>query len=301
MSDFHTPVLLKEVIEGLKVARGRRYIDATIGGGGHSIEILKRGGIVLGIDVDQEAIDYTNDNFKFQISNFKYGRNLTLVRGNFRDIDKIARLKGFDKVWGILFDLGVSSHQLEDPSRGFSFQKSGPLDMRMDKSQNLVSKVTAADLANGLTKGELYELFTKLGEESNSWKFSQRIVRARQIKPIETTQDLVEALTIAGGKEIIRIKNMARIFQALRIAVNDELNAAKEALPKVLSLLEKNARLLVISFHSLEDRIVKRCFIEFEKSNMGEIVTRKPIVPSINEVLINPRCRSAKLRIFERK
>ena len=297
MNDFHKPVLLQEVIDFLRVKRGSKYIDATLGGGGHSKKILEQGGIVLGIDQDEDAIQFVKKNFKFEILNFK----LVLVKGNFKNIDEIAHLKGFDKVSGILFDLGVSSFQLENPQRGFSYQKEGPLDMRMDKKL----KVQAADLLNILTKGELDELFFKLGEENNARIISDGIVRARGIKPIRTTEDLVSVIQESLGKKgrtsaFDRSKVAKRIFQALRIAVNDELNNLKEALPGAYTLLDRRGRLVVISFHSLEDRIVKNTFKEFESKNMGKIITKKPIVPSFLEIEKNSRSKSAKLRAFEK-
>jgi len=296
MNNFHTPVLLKEVIDLLQVKNGEKYIDTTLGGGGHTFEILERGGIVLGIDLDQDAIDFAQNKFQLR-------KHLTLVQGNFKDIDKIAHLKGFDKVSGIIFDLGLSSHQLEDQTRGFSFQKDSPLDMRMDK--NL--EIKAENLVNILTKGELYELFSKLGEEYRARPIAEHIVRSRRVKPIRTTNDLSEIVqevykirknrTSAFEKQLVN----KRVFQALRIAVNDELNNLRDALPKALSLLSKKGRLGVISFHSLEDRIVKKTFLEFEKSNMGSIITKKPIIPGFEEIKSNRRSKSAKLRFFEKK
>ena len=297
MNDFHTPVLLREVIDFLRVKKGSKYIDATLGGAGHTKEILEIGGEVLGIDFDQDALNYVQENLKSQISNLK----LKLAHGNFREIDKIAHLKSFDKVSGILFDLGVSSFQLENSQRGFSYQKKGPLDMRMDKKL----KVQAADLLNILTKGELYELFFKLGEERNARIISDAIIRARGIKPIRTTEDLGlvirESLGQKGRTSALKRRLISkRIFQALRIAVNDELNNLKEALPAAYTLLKKRGRVVVISFHSLEDRIVKNTFKEFESKNMGRIITKKPILPSFLEIKKNSRSKSAKLRVFEK-
>jgi 16S rRNA (cytosine1402-N4)-methyltransferase len=281
MNNFHEPVLLKEVVEGLRVEEDKKYIDATLGGGGHSFEILRLGGVVLGIDLDKDAIANIEKN--------KKPENLTVAGGNFRDIDKIALLNNFDKVAGIIFDLGVSSHQINSARRGFSFQNKGPLDMRMDQELG----VRALDLIKILTKDELYEIFTKFGEESRAWAISDAIVRARSIKPIETTMELAKiAFTISGQSK--------KVFQALRIVVNDELNAIIDALPKALGLLEKDGRLCVISFHSLEDRIIKRKFLEFEKENFGKIITQKPIIPTDEEIEKNSRARSAKLRIFEK-
>ncbi|OGH41384.1 MAG: 16S rRNA (cytosine(1402)-N(4))-methyltransferase [Candidatus Levybacteria bacterium RIFCSPLOWO2_02_FULL_36_8b] len=281
MSNFHKPVLLKEIIEGLGVKKGKKYIDATVGGGGHSFEILRLGGIVLGVDVDRESLEY--------IKKLGKPENLTLARGNFRDIDKIALLNNFDRAAGIIFDLGVSSHQIDNPTRGFSFQNEGPLDMRMDRELG----VRALDLIKILTKKELCEIFTKYSEESYAWEIADAIVKARSIRPIETTRDLAKiAFSIAGQSK--------KIFQALRIVVNDELNAIAEALPKALGLLDENGMLCVISFHSLEDRIVKKKFAKFEEEHLGKIITKKPIVPSAEELMANSRAKSAKLRIFKK-
>ncbi|MEK7533701.1 MAG: 16S rRNA (cytosine(1402)-N(4))-methyltransferase RsmH [Patescibacteria group bacterium] len=309
MNSFHESVLLKEIIENLGVEEGKRYIDATLGGGGHAVEILKRGGVVLGIDCDREAIEHIKKILRekdIKILSEKKDKalnilvsqypNITLVKGNFRDIDKIAHSHGFEKVAGIIFDLGVSSYQLETAERGFSFQKEGPLDMRMDQDLG----ISAADLIKILTKGELYELFSKLGEESNARNVSEHIVRARRVKPIETTQELVEIIgEVKPPWRFSSIHPATKIFQALRIAVNDELNALKEALPKGVKLLAQNGRLLVISFQSLEDRIVKQSFIKFSKNGLGKIITKKPIVPNAEEINKNIRARSAKLRVFE--
>ncbi|MCL5020044.1 MAG: 16S rRNA (cytosine(1402)-N(4))-methyltransferase RsmH, partial [Patescibacteria group bacterium] len=245
VNNYHTPVLLKEVIEYLGVKEDGKYIDGTIGGGGHTIEILKRGGRVLGIDADQDAIEYVQGKFKI-------GKGLILVRGNFRNIDQIAHLNNFENIDGILLDLGVSSHQIDTAARGFSFSKAGPLDMRMD--QDLA--VRAADLINVLTKGELYELFSKLGETNRALAISDGIVRARGVKPITETQELVSIIGEAHGfrgkaiSDKIKAEIAAKVFQALRIAVNDELNSLRETLPKAVKLLKSEGRLVVISFHS---------------------------------------------------
>jgi 16S rRNA (cytosine1402-N4)-methyltransferase len=296
---YHTPVLLDEAIGYLKIEPGKQYVDATLGGGGHTQEMLKRGGLVLGIDVDQDALDFVNKNFKFQISNFK----LKLAKGNFKDIDEIALLNGFKKVWGILFDLGVSSHQIDTPERGFSFLKNGPLDMRMDKNLS----VKAADLINILTKGELYEIFNNLGQEHNAWFISNAIISARRVKKIETVDDLEEIIARAYRLDRNTIPDFKkneiykRIFQALRIAVNSELENLKEGLSKSINLLESKGRIAVISFHSLEDKIVKDKFKEFNKKDMGIELTEKPVSPSLDEANSNSRSKSAKLRVFERK
>jgi len=291
MNKYHTSVLLQEVIELLNIGSGKKYIDATLGGGGHSFEILERGGIVLGLDVDQEALDYVKENLKSQISNLK----LKIAKGNFREIEKVAKENGFDKVSGIIFDLGVSGHQFDTPERGFSFQKEGPLDMRMDKEL----KVAATDLVNALTKGELYEIFFKLGEERFSRAIANGIIRARQVSPIITTAELWEIIrrSVPGN---ISGETGARIFQALRIVINDELNNLKIALPQAFNLLDKEGKIAVISFHSLEDRIVKNQFANWAEGGLGKLLTKKPVIPGREEIEKNKRSRSAKLRVFQR-
>jgi len=295
MDRFHTPVLLEEVVENLKIEKGKKYIDATLGGGGHTFEILRHGGKILGIDVDQEAIEYVEEKLKTQNSKLKTGK-LTLARGNFADIDTIAQKHGFEQVSGVLLDIGVSSHQIDTPSRGFSFQADGPLDMRMD----IRLGVKAADLVNALTKGELYELFSKLGEGRYARVISESIVSARAVKPIATTVELVVIIEKAIPGRFTEIHKATKAFQALRIAVNDELHSLEDALPKAVSLLESKGRLLVITFHSLEDRIVKNACKDFEKEGKGKIVTKKPIIPRDEEIEKNKRSRSAKLRVFEK-
>ena len=302
MNDFHTSVFLKEAIDFLNVKKEKKYIDATLGGGGHSFEIANHGGVVLGIDQDQEAIDYVREKTKDQRSKIKTWERLTLVKDNFRDIEKIAKINGFEKVNGIIFDLGISSHQLDHRERGFSFEGDSMLDMRMDK--NL--KIKASDLINGLTRKELYKLFTRLGEERNAFFISEHIVKYRKIIPIQTSAQLISIIQDAykiPGENISSFTKASiakRVFQALRIAVNDELNNLRESLPQALSLLADRGRMVVISFHSLEDRIVKHCFEDFEKQKLGVIITKKPISPGFSEIRLNTRSRSAKLRVFER-
>lgn len=293
---FHIPVLLAKAIEGLAVVQGKKYIDATVGGGGHTEEILKRGGVVLGIDCDPEAIEYVRRKWKMEDGKWK-GR-LTSVRGNFAHLKEIAENQEFTKVAGILFDLGVSSHQLETGYRGFSFNTDAALDMRMDPNLH----VTAADLINGLNEGELDELFSKLAEEHHSRTIARAIVRARALKPIRTCNQLAEIVVKArGGRgKFDRTHPATRIFQALRIAVNDELNNLRQALPAAVELLEKGGRLVILSFHSLEDRIVKNFFKESQEKGILQILTKKPIRPDEKEIRANPRSRSAKLRIAEK-
>lgn len=297
MNEFHISVLLEQTIELLKIQPGKKYIDATLGGGGHTQRILEHGGIVLGIDADQDALEYVKENLLIKNEKSKFNKeNLKLVKGNFKDIDRIAWAGGFEKVSGILFDLGVSSHQFDRVERGFSFQKEGPLDMRMDRDLN----VKAGDLVNILTKGELYELFYKLGEERFARAIAERITRARRISPIQTTTDLADVINQAVPRYQKNINPATRIFQALRIAINDELNNLRDALPKAVNLLEQDGRLAVISFHSLEDRIVKNQFKDWKTEGIGIPETVKPIIPDVEEQGQNRRSRSAKLRVFKK-
>lgn len=296
MNKYHTSVLLQEAIDELNVKSGQKYIDATLGGGGHTREIIDRGGIVLGLDQDQEAIEFANKNQELRIKN----QELVLARGNFSEIDRLARENGFDKVSGILFDLGVSSHQLDTPERGFSYLKSGSLDMRMD----LGLGVKASDLVNALGRKELYEIFKNFGEERRANAVVELIISRRRIAPFQTTADLSLTLATAYGfkdvTDFARATSSKRVFQALRIAVNNELGNLVEVLPRGLELLEKNGRLAVITFHSLEDRIVKKAFVRFEDEQKGKIITKKPILPTRQEMKENSRSKGAKLRIFEK-
>ncbi len=294
MNNYHRSVLLQQTIEQLNVQSGKRYIDGTIGGAGHTLEILKRGGKVLGIDQDQDALDYIEK--EWRIENGEWSKNLILEKGNFKDIALIAKEHGFMGVAGILLDLGISSHHVDTPERGFSFQKEGPLDMRMDKDLH----VQASDLVNVLTKGELYDLFTKLGEERFARSISASIISARKIKRIETTTELATIIRKAVPYSQKDVNPATRVFQALRIAINDELNSLIEALPKAITVLDSGGRLVVISFHSLEDRIVKRTFLGFAEKGLGTIITKKPVIPTEEEREQNKRSRSSKLRVFEK-
>jgi 16S rRNA (cytosine1402-N4)-methyltransferase len=295
MNYYHKSVLLEESIEALNVESGNKYIDATFGGGGHASLILKNGGFVLGIDQDQDAITAASEKYADEI---KKGI-LTLARGNFRRIDEFA--KSFGKVNGIIFDLGLSSHQIDNPSRGFSYIKSGPLDMRMDQGLG----VKASDLVNALGKQELVELFRNYSEETNANKIADMIIKRRKITPFQTTDDLTLTLATVYGfrtiNDFARATAGKRVFQALRIAINDEIGSIEESLPKALSLLESGGRIVVITFHSLEDRIVKKMFLMFEDKGYGRVITKKPILPTEEEIIENGRSKSAKLRIFELK
>ena len=282
---YHTPVLLQEIITYLDPAENKKFIDATVGGGGHALSLLKRGARVLGIDRDPEAINY--------LKNLRSSeQGLVLERGNFADIGKIAEQAGFDQVDGIIFDLGVSSHQLDTSRRGFSFQHDGPLDMRMDPSLG----VTAKDIVNNFDKRRLNEIFKTYGQEKFSWAIAGAVCSARQIKPINSTLELVKIIEKAVPRRS-KVHQATRSFQALRIVVNSELLNLEQALPQTVDLLKTGGRLVVISFHSLEDKIVKRVLKEEKKLR---VLTKTPIGPKITEIESNPRSRSAKLRVAEK-
>lgn len=292
MNNYHTSVLLQEVLTLLAVRHDGLYIDCTLGGGGHTFKIIEKGGRVLGFDVDEDAVAFVKE--RLREKNLNEGEELTIVQSNFNQVGKIAPKLGFGKVDGILMDLGVSSHQFDEPSRGFSF-RDGPLDMRMGKALG----VSAGDLVNGLTEKELRELFERFGEEPFARKIAKRITEARRKSPIKRTEELAELIraTVHGEQGI---HPATRVFQALRIAVNDELNVLQEVLPQAVELLKPQGRLAVISFHSLEDRIVKQMFEQLKKEDKVRMVTNKPVTASEEEVLQNKRARSAKLRVIEK-
>lgn len=293
MNNFsHTPVLLTEAVDSLKVVPGQKYIDATLGGGGHTRLILDRGGIVLGIDQDDEALEFTKEKFVRETNEGK----LKISKGNFSEIREIAVKNGFEKVNGILFDIGVSSYQLDSPGRGFSIRQDARLDMRMDRSSTL----TAFDVVNKYPVAALTEIFYRYGEEHNAHEIAEEIGIRRRKGEITTTKEL------AGIAEKISHKSEAihpatRIFQAIRIEVNGEIEALKKGLSQSLELLNSHGRVVVISFHSLEDRVVKQTFDTFRRNGLGVIVTKKPIIATFDETKINKRARSAKMRVFEKK
>lgn len=290
MEGYHEPVLLDEVIDALGV-RDAWYLDCTLGDGGHSLGILKKGGKVVGIDVDPQALTRACR----RLENLRFTNRYKLLTGNFRELKNlIQQTDAPAKFAGAIFDLGVSSLQLMNPEGGFSFTKNGLLDMRMDPSL----QVKAVDLVNALSRKELYELFFNLGEEKYSRRLADIIVSTREVSKITTTRQLAGIIEQTCGRKNKR-HPATRVFQALRIAVNSELDALQEGLDQVSSLIEKNGRIVVISFHSLEDRIVKDTFRKWEKSNLGKVITKKPMVPRFEELTVNPRARSAKLRIFE--
>lgn len=290
---YHVPVLLNEVRENLRVATGSWYVDATAGGGGHTREILSLGGSVVAIDHDYEAVKTLKDTFKKEI---EAGR-LIVIEGNFIHLSTYIKRMGMP-IMGILFDLGISTDQIKESGRGFTFEKNEPLDMRM--SHEL--PVTAADIVNTYSEGELYEIFKKYGEEHLAREIAHAVFRARTLKQIRTTAELVTLIrnVYKEARKKTHIHPATRVFQALRIAVNDELSALKTALVEAITVIEDGGRCLVISFHSLEDRIVKLVFREAVRSGEVINITSKPIIPSAFEIGKNPRARSAKLRVVQK-
>lgn len=283
MSDyFHIPVLLQEAVEALQVKPGHTYIDATLGGGSYSQEIIKRGGTVLAIDLDQRAIDKSQSSI---------GTNLKLRQGNYKNLTEITQSEGITKVSGIVYDLGLSSDQLTNPELGLSFNANDPLDMRLDHALG----VTAADLVNGMIEEELVHIFEKYGEEMYAKKIAKVIVAHRAKRPIKTTGQLANIISKAVPTRG-NIHPATRVFQALRIVVNDELGNLESSLNQAVGLLMPGGRLVVVSFHSLEDAIVKALSERSDVSVVGTVIR-----PSFKEVADNPRARSAKLRTYEKK
>jgi 16S rRNA (cytosine1402-N4)-methyltransferase len=310
MSEFiHRPVLLDECIQSLAIRPEGIYVDGTLGRGGHSGEIARRltSGRLIAIDRDQAALDAA------QVRLADCMERVTLVHGNFRQMPEILKQLEVPAVDGILLDLGVSSPQLDDPERGFSYQKDAPLDMRMDRSQPL----TAAMVVNQWPEAQLREVLRTYGEERYAGSIAAAIVRSRVKQPIATTLQLVDVIRGAMPAAALREKQhpAKRSFQGIRIAVNDELAAVSDAVAAAIPLLKPGGRLCVISFHSLEDRIVKRelakaakgctCPPEFPVCICGKtpqvvLKPRKPILPGAEELKTNPRARSAKLRVAEK-
>lgn len=300
----HIPVLLGPVLAGLQVKPGGRYIDATLGAGGHAAAILRASaptGQLLGIDADPEAVLFSQRALQ------SFGGRAIFQSGNFRDLRKIASAHGFESADGVLLDLGLSSRQLAEAKRGFSFSGDGPLDMRFNQSYGH----RAADLVNHLPETELAQLLREYGEDRYARRIASAIVAAR---PVTTTSQLADLIAHTVGYQE-KIHPATRTFQALRIAVNEELEALAQALPQARDLLAPGGRLAVISFHSLEDRIVKRFYQNEARDCVCppeapicvcrhlatlRIISRKPITPDGREITNNPRSRSAKLRIAER-
>lgn len=285
---YHEPVLKAEVSEALKVKKGGKYIDCTLGDGGHAVEIIEAGGTVLGIDLDAGSIKRALE--RIGEKNFK------AIQGNFENLEKIAQENNFSQVEGIIYDLGYSTTQIEDKNMGLSFSRDQPLDMRLDKNLD----VTAADLVNSLPEKELTKMFREFGEERNSKRIAAEIIKVRGLKKIESTKELADLIvgTSPPGYDKRRLHPATRVFQALRIATNSELQSLKISLPQAARLLLPGGRMAVISFHSLEDRLVK----QFGKAVQAvEIITYKLIKATREEIDLNPGARSAKLRVFEKR
>ena len=288
---MHVPVLLEVATDLLTENGGKVYLDCTLGGGGHARRVLEKvpEAKLIGIDVDEEATEIAKENLK------EFGERVSIYKANFRDLDLVLKEEGVEKVDGVLFDLGMSMYQIRS-GRGFSFQGDEPLDMRMDKDQRL----TAYEVVNRYPERDLERIIREYGEERLSKKIARAIVRRREKKPIETTKELVEVILSVYPEKLKRSKihPATRTFQAIRIEVNKELENLRIGLGKALEALNPKGRLVVISFHSLEDRIVKR-FMK-EKSDKLRVLTKKPVTPSEEEVRMNPSSRSAKLRAGER-
>ncbi len=310
MEFSHKSVLLDECIEGLNIRKNLIYVDGTLGGGGHSYQILKKlnkTGLLIGIDRDKDALDAA----KKRLSEFN---NFKLVHDNHSNIKNILSSLNVNGVDGILLDLGVSSYQLDEPSRGFSYMNDAPLDMRMNRED----KLSAYDVVNTYSEESLTNIFKNYGEEKYSKLIAKKICEARKVQNINTTFELVDIIKSAMPKKALTEKQhpAKRVFQAIRIEVNSELTLLKKAVEDSVMSLNKGGRLLIITFHSLEDKIVKHTFEELEGrctcpkdfpicvcgcKSYGKIITKKPIIASDKEIEENPRARSAKLRIFERK
>lgn len=306
----HKSVLLSETIEGLHIREGGTYVDATMGGAGHGYEICKRigaGGRYIGIDQDEDAILAGTDRLR------EFGSRVSIVRSNYCDISLVLEQLCIEQVDGIVMDLGVSSYQLDTVERGFSYRFDAPLDMRMDTRQEM----TARDIVNEYEERELFRMINLYGEDRFAKNIAKHIVQAREKKPIETTLELAD---IISGAIPMKCRKMTghpakKTFQAIRIALNRELDVLENTLHEMIKLLHSGGRICVITFHSLEDRIVKNIFRECEcpctcppsfpvcvcsKKPEGRVITKKPILPSAEELEENPRSKSAKLRIFEK-
>lgn len=311
-NDFrHYSVMLTETVDGLNVKPDGIYVDCTLGGGGHAFEVLSRmnnKGRYIGIDQDSDAIVAASRRLE------RFSERLTVIRSNYEDIAEVTERLGIKKVNGILLDLGVSSWQLDSAERGFSYKQEAPLDMRMDQRMNK----TAYDIVNGYSKEELYRVIRDYGEDRFAGNIAKHITEAREERPIKTTTELAEIVKAAIPAKFRSGKGhpAKQTFQAIRIELNRELEVLENTLDTMVELLESEGRLCIITFHSLEDRIVKNAFRRFENpctcppdfpvcicgaKSRGKVITGKPIVPSEKEINENPRSKSAKLRIFEKK
>lgn len=305
----HKSVLLNETIDGLNIKPDGIYVDGTLGGGGHAYEVCRRlgeKGSIIGIDQDAAAIEAASARLK------DFGEKVTIVRSNYCDMKSKLHELGIDKVDGIVLDLGVSSYQLDTAERGFSYREDAPLDMRMDTRQ----KMTARDIVNDYTEADLYRVIRDYGEDKFAKNIAKHIVQARAVKPVETTAELSEIIRASIPMKFQKKSGhpAKRTFQAIRIELNRELDVLRDSLDDMIDLLNLGGRLCIITFHSLEDRIVKSAFRKNEnpctcppdfpvcvcgKKSKGSIITKKPILPSEEELEYNSRSKSAKLRIFE--
>lgn len=306
----HISVMLKETVDALNVREGKIYVDGTLGGGGHSYEILKRmngNGRLIGIDQDAAAICAAGERLE------EYKDAVTIVRDNYCNMKQVLSGLGIEKVDGIVLDLGVSSYQLDTVDRGFSYREDASLDMRMDQRQ----PKTAKDIVNQYSEMELFKIIRDYGEDKFAKNIAKHIVKAREEKEIETTLELAEIIKGAIPAKVRATGGhpAKRTFQAIRIELNHELDVLRNTLDDMIELLNEDGRLCIITFHSLEDRIVKNSFKDAEnpcvcppnfpvcvcgKESKGKVISRKPILPSEEELEMNKRSKSSKLRVFER-
>lgn len=294
---LHTPVMVEEVLDYLNLSPGKIIVDATIGTGGHSKAMLERilpQGKLIGIDRDSESLAVARE----RLSDYK--DTCEFVHSNFLELDSILKNLNIDKVDGILFDLGISSFQLDDPKRGFSFQNEGPLDMRLDRD----SYISAYDLLNNLNEEEISSLLWNFGEERWHNRIAHLLIKERERQPITTTSQLanivIKSIPYRYRHRHYHIHPATRTFQAVRIAVNRELETLQVTIDKAILALRRGGSICVISFHSLEDRVIKLSFRKAQQEGLISIITAKPQTPTHREVEINPRSRSSKLRVAER-
>ncbi|MBI5022404.1 MAG: 16S rRNA (cytosine(1402)-N(4))-methyltransferase RsmH [Ignavibacteriales bacterium] len=307
INSFHVPVLVEAVLQFLITEPGGIYVDGTLGGGGHAESVMNRlsnSGQLIGFDEDAEAIESA----KNKLSRFQ--PRVHFCQNNFSNIKSEIRQVGFEKINGIIFDLGISSHQIDDRMRGFSYQSDGPLDMRMNTKQ----KISASDVVNSYSRERLIKIFREYGEERFSSRIANKIIEMRNEKKIETTKELAAIVELCISGKFLQ-KSIARIFQAIRIDVNNELENLRKGLTDAIGILQPGGRIVVLSYHSLEDRIVKDTFRSASQKSvpsgnkflpdkiqtpMLKLIVKKPIEPEEKEIIQNPRARSAKMRVAER-
>lgn len=297
---MHIPVLLQEVIEGLQLEPGLTVLDCNMNRAGHSMHIASQlgdTGHIIGIDLDTDALNEAME----RLSTLSVHPRIHLMHSNFRNLDTVLAELEVSSVDRVLFDLGLSSQELDISGRGFSFQKEEPLQMTFH-NRPTEEMITARDVVNDWSEETLADIIYYYSDEQFSRRIAKAIIEHRKIKPIDTTTELASIVSeaVPGFYRNGKIHPATKTFQAIRIAVNDEMGAVKEALPKALHALVPGGRLLVITFHSIEDRVVKEIFKDFAATNQAKIITKKPIAPTLEEVKSNPRSRSAKLRIIEK-